>query len=129
MIPPTRTPRFPLHLLLLLMLTVGCVIAQSASLQTPPTQTTGNPVSVGMAYEDAEPALSGAGGMHIDIDGIEDTDSHIREVNKFPNGTVVLIEISMESRKITNLKVCVDPNQSTGKLEWKSVKSFDPGID
>jgi len=82
-----------------------------------------------MVYDDAEPALAAAGGMHIDLDGIEDTDTHIREVNKFPNGTVVLIKISLESRKITSLKVCVDPNQSADDLEWKSVKSFDPGID
>jgi len=97
--------------------------------QTPPVQTKGKPVSVGMAYEKAEPALTGAGGMHIDIDGIKDSDTHIREANKLPNGTVVLIEISLESRKITSLKVCVDPNQPAGKLEWKSVTAFNPGID
>jgi hypothetical protein len=89
----------------------------------------GTPVSVGMAYEDAEPALRGAGGMHVDIDSIKDTDTHILEVNKFPNGTVVLIEISLESRSITGLKVCVDPDQPTETLEWKSVKAFYPGID
>ena len=95
----------------------------------PQVQPKGDPVSVGMAYEDVEPALSGAGGMHIDIDGIEDTDTHIREVSKFPNGTVVLVEISLESRKITDLKVCVDSNQPAEKLEWESVRSFDPGND
>ena len=82
-----------------------------------------------MVYENAEPALSGAGAMHIDIDGIKDSNTHIQEVNRFPNGTVVLIEISLESRKITNLKVCVDPNQPAGKLDWKSVTTFNPGID
>jgi hypothetical protein len=101
---------------------VGCNRAPSA-------QAKDKPVSVGMIYDDAEPALTRAGGMHVDLAGIEDSDTHIREVNKFPNGTVVLIEISLKSRKITDLKVCVDPTQPTEKLEWKSVKSFDPGND
>ena len=97
--------------------------------QSPPVLAKGKPVAVGMVYDDAEPALSGAGGMHIDIDGIQDTDTHIREVNKFPNGTVVLIEISLKSRKITDLKLCVDPNQPAEAFEWKSIKSFDPDND
>ncbi len=97
--------------------------------RTPSAQAKDKPVSVGMLYDDAQPALSNAGGRHIDLDGIEDSDTHIREVNKFPNGTVALIEISLKSRKITDLKVCIDPNQPTEKLEWKSVKSFDPGND
>ncbi len=104
------------------LLMVGCNRAPSA-------QDKDKAVAVGMMYDNAEPALSNAGGMHIDLDGIEDSDTHIREVNKFPNGTVVLIEISLESRKITDLKICVDPNQSNDKLEWKSVKTFDPGND
>ncbi len=97
--------------------------------RTPSAQAKDKPVSVGMAYDDAQPILSNAGGRHIDLDGIEDSDTHIREVNKFLNGTVALIEISLESRKITGLKVCVDPSQPTEKLEWKAVKSFDPGND
>jgi hypothetical protein len=97
--------------------------------QTPPPKAKGMPISVGMAYQDAEPILSGIGGMHVDMDNIQDTDTHILEVNKFPNGTFALIEISKESRKITSLKVCVDPNQPTEKLAWKSVKEFYPGID
>ena len=97
--------------------------------QSPLVQAKDKPVSVGMVYDDAEPALTGAGGMHVDIDGIDDTDTHIREVNKFPNGTVALIEISLESRKITSLKLCVDPSQPPEELEWQSVKSFDPGND
>ena len=103
-------------------LMVGCS-------RVPSEQDKDKEVAVGMMYDKAEPALSGAGGMHIDLDGIEDSDTHIREVNKFPNGTVVLIEISLESRKITDLKICVDPNQPTEKHEWKSVKTFDPGND
>jgi hypothetical protein len=97
--------------------------------QTPPPKAKGTPVSVGMAYQDAEPILSGAGGMHVDMDNIKDTDNHILEVSKFPNGTLALIEISMESRNITTLKVCVDPNQPTEKLTWNSVKAFYPGLD
>ena len=106
------------------LLLVGC--NQSAPVAA---KTKTKPVAVGMVYDDAEPTLSGAGGMHIDIDGIQDTDTHIREVNKFPNGTVVLIEISLKSRKITDLKLCVDPNQPAEAFEWKSIKSFDPGND
>ena len=97
--------------------------------KAPPSEAKGTPVSVGMAYQDAEPILSAAGGMHVDIDNIKDTDTHILEVGKFPNGTLALIEISMESRNITNLKVCVDPNQPNEKYTWKSVKAFHPGID
>lgn len=95
--------------------------------QASPLQAKDGPVSVGMLYDDAWPALSAAGGMHIDIDGIECTDTHIRKVNTFPNGTVALIEISLESKKITNLWVCVDPNRPTQQLEWQSVPFFDPG--
>lgn len=89
----------------------------------------GTPVSVGMAYEDAEPILTAAGGMHVDIDGIQDTDTHILEVNRFPNGTVVLIEISHESKSITGLKVCVDADQPADSLEWKIRQAFCRGID
>ena len=56
----------------------------------------GTPVSVGMAYEEAEPILTSAGAMHVEMDKIADTDTHIVEVNKFPNGAMILIEISME---------------------------------
>lgn len=104
------------------LLLVGCN-------QSAPVAVKAKPVAVGMMYDDAWPALSGAGGMHVDIDGIQDTDAHIREVNKFPNGTVVLIEISLKTRKITDLKLCVDPNQPAEALQWKSIKSFDPGND
>ena len=97
--------------------------------QSPPAQTKDKPVSVGMVYDDAWPALSGAGGRHLDIDSIKDTDTHIREVSRFPNGTIVLIEISLESKKITGLKVCVDPDQPTHELQWRSVRAFHPGID
>ncbi len=97
--------------------------------QPPPPKSTGTPVSVGMLYDDAQPALSNAGGRHIDLDGIKDTDTHILEVSRFPNGSLVLIEISLESRRITNLKVCADPNQPTEKLTWNSVKEFYPGQD
>ena len=32
-------------------------------------------------------------------------------------------------KKITDLKLCVDPNQPAEALQWKSIKSFDPGND
>ena len=104
------------------LLLVGCN-------QSAPVVAKDKPVAVGMAYDDAWSALDGAGGMHLDVDGIGDTDTHIREVNKFPNGTVALIEISSESRKITDLKLCVDPNQPTEQWAWKAIESFDPGND
>ena len=97
--------------------------------QAPPPKATGTPVSVGMAWQDAEPLLSGEGAMHVDLDSIKDTDTHILEVTKFPNGSLFLFEISMTTRRITALKVCVDPKQATNKLTWKSVKEFCPGID
>jgi hypothetical protein len=97
--------------------------------KAPPPQAKGTPVSVGMAYQDAVPILESAGAMHVDMDNIKDTDTHIREVNKFPNGTVVLIEISMTSKNITGLQVCVDPNQSTQDLEWKSVRALHLDTD
>ncbi|MHC4692246.1 MAG: hypothetical protein ACYS67_05865 [Planctomycetota bacterium] len=89
----------------------------------------GTPVSVGMAYEEAEPILSSAGGMHVDMDKISDTDTHIVEVNKFPNGAMILIEISKENRTITELKVCTNPGQPEEELTWKSVKEFYAGGD
>jgi hypothetical protein len=95
----------------------------------PSAQNKANPVSIGMEWDVAVSSLENAGARHIDIEGIEDTDTHIREVNRFLNGTVSLFEISVESRKITDLKVCVDPNLPSEELEWKSVKKFYPGID
>ena len=97
--------------------------------KTQPPKTKGDYISVGMAYQDAEPILTAAGGMHVDIDNIKDTDTHILEVNKFPNKTMVLIEIEIESRKITNLKICVDPDISSENYTWKPVKTFVPSID
>jgi hypothetical protein len=82
-----------------------------------------------MAYEEAEPILSSAGGMHVDMDKISDTDTHIVEVNKFPNGAMILIEISKENRTITELKVCTNPGQPEEELTWKSVKEFYAGGD
>ena len=111
----------------ILCLAVGLFL--SGCNKAPTTQVKDKPVAVGMVYDDAWPALSGAGGRHIDLQGIADTDTHIREVNKYPNGTLALIEISLESKKITDLKVCVDPDQPAEKLEWRSVRSFDPGND
>ncbi len=89
----------------------------------------GTPVSVGMSYEEAEPILTSAGAMHVEMDKIADTDTHIVEVNKFPNGALILIEISMEYRTITELKVCTNPGQPEEKLTWKSVKEFYVGGD
>ena len=89
----------------------------------------GTPVSVGMAYQDAEPILTSAGAMHVEMDKIADTDTHIVEVNKFPNGALILIEISMEYRTITELKVCNNPGQPEEKLTWKSVKELYVGGD
>ena len=89
----------------------------------------GTPVSVGMAHQAAEPILTSAGAMHVDMDKIVDTDTHIVEVNKFPNGDLLLIEISKESKTITELKVCTDPDQPEEKLAWKSVRAFYVGAD
>jgi len=89
----------------------------------------GAPVAVGMAWQDAEPVLSRKGAMHVDVDGIKGTDTHILEVNTFPNGSLVVIEISTTTRRITALKVCVDPKQPASKLTWKSVTEFHPDID
>ena len=97
--------------------------------QAPPPEAKGTPVSVGMAYQDAEPLLSGNGAMHVDVDNFKDTDTHIVEVNKFPNGSLLLVKISMASKSITDLKVCTDPKRPTNKLAWKSVREFYPGID
>ncbi len=97
--------------------------------KAPAPESKGTPVTVGMAHEDAEPLLSGNGAMHMDVDYFKDTDTHILEVNRFPNGSLVLVKISTESKSITDLKVCTDPNQPTNKLMWKSVKEFYPGID
>jgi hypothetical protein len=87
----------------------------------------GTPVSVGMAYEEAGPILSSAGAMHVDIDKIADTATHIVEVSKFRNGALILIEISKENRTITGLKVCTNPGQPGEELTWKSVKEFYVG--
>ena len=95
----------------------------------PSPKENGPPVSVGMAYENAEPILTAAGAMHVDMDNIGDTDTHIVEVNKFPDGALLLLEISMESRTITELKVCTNPDQPEEKLAWKSVKAFHAGAD
>ena len=89
----------------------------------------GTPVSVGMAYEDAEPILTSAGAMHVEMETILDTETHIVEVCKFPSGTVWLLEISKESRTITELKVCNNPGQPEEKLTWKSVKELYVGAD
>ncbi len=45
--------------------------------QAPPHKVKGTPVSVGMVYQDAEPLLSGNGAMHVDLDNIKDSDTHI----------------------------------------------------
>ena len=87
----------------------------------------GDPVSVGMAYEDAEPILTSAGAMHLEMHKIAGTDTHIVEVNKFPDGTMILIEISKERKTITELKVCNNPQQPGETLTWKSVKEFYVG--
>ena len=89
----------------------------------------GIPVSVGMAWEEAEPILTSAGAMHVEMDKIADTETHIVEVNKFPNGALILIEISIEYRTITELKVCTNPGQPEEQLTWKSVKEFYVGGD
>jgi hypothetical protein len=104
------------------MMLLGCSDARHAPVRP-------EPVEVDMEYEAAEPTLAGAGGMYIDVPGIADTDTHIREVRKFPNGSVVLVEVSLGSRKITDLRICVDPNQPTEQWEWKEVRSFVPGSD
>ena len=85
------------------------------------------PLLGGMAYEDAEPILTSAGAMHVEMDKIADTDIHIVEVNKFPDGTMILIEISKERKTITELKVCNNPQQPEEKLTWKSEKEFYVG--
>ena len=84
----------------------------------------GTPVSVGMAYQYAEPILSGEGAMHVNIDKIGDTDTHIVEVSKFPNGVLLLLQILKESRIITEMKVCTNPDLPEKDLAWKSVKAF-----
>ena len=108
---------------IMIIVLVGCD-------KTPSAQNKVKPVSIGMVWEVALPSLSNAGGArHIDIKGIKDTDTHIQEVNRFLNGTVALFEIEHESWKITDIKICVDPNLPPEQLEWKSVKKFYPGID
>ena len=58
--------------------------------QAPPPKAKGKPVSVGMAYQDATPLLTGAGGMHVDLDNIKGTETHLREVSKYLSFMLIL---------------------------------------
>jgi len=108
----------------------GLIVWRYAVMFRDESSPNGTPVSVGMAYhEDAWPVLSSAGGMHVDMDTIRDTDTHVVEVCRFPNGTVALLEICKECRTITELKVCNNPGQPEEKLTWRSVKEFYVGSD
>ena len=89
----------------------------------------GTPVSVGMAYQNAEPILTSAGAKHVEIDKIGDTDTHVVEVNEFPNEVLLLFKISKESRIITEIRVCTNQHHPGEDLVWQSVKTFYVGND